>query len=428
MIKLNNDQETSIDVMSGFITDKYNKDNMFLLEGQAGTGKTTCINHLVKRFPRIKFIFTAPTNKATKVLNDMTYSEEVNVSCITIYSLLGLAVSYKEDSLVLKEVNRPSINNYDVVVVDEGSMVNREIYDRCKRHKHVKFIFMGDPYQLPPIGEEESITMRIRQKCVLSKVERHDNQILALATRIRESIENGGTAVSVKTDRDANGGIFVCKRESFKPTITKMLNCEGYKEDPSKYKVVAWRNTTVVEYNNFIREQLYGDISHDIMFFKGERVIATHPVIYSEVMLLMTDEEAVVEKVKIKQHEIYPELKCYELALKKESSNIVQEGSLVYVDVVHQDSLKAYKDMLSVFAFEARNSGRKWKDFWDLKQAHFNDIRSCHAITAHRSQGSTYNSVMVDVGDILMNYDEIEALKCFYVATTRASRSVILTL
>ena len=75
---------------------------------------------------------------------------------------------------------------------------------------------------------------------------------------------------------------------------------------------------------------------------------------------------------------------------------------------------------------QAKQKKISWGGFWALKNEFMHDVRPCHAITAHRSQGSTYRSVFVDVEDILSNYNTTEALRCLYVACTRASDILVL--
>jgi ATP-dependent exoDNAse (exonuclease V) alpha subunit len=60
----------------------------------------------------------------------------------------------------------------------------------------------------------------------------------------------------------------------------------------------------------------------------------------------------------------------------------------------------------------------KWREFWQLKEA-FNEIRHSYAITSHRSQGSSYRKVFVDLEDIMLNRNRQEAFRSLYVSCTR---------
>ena len=63
-----------------------------------------------------------------------------------------------------------------------------------------------------------------------------------------------------------------------------------------------------------------------------------------------------------------------------------------------------------------------WRAFWSWR-TQFHSVRYPYALTAHRSQGSTFDHVMVDQRDILYNRNAEEALRCLYVADTRARLS-----
>ena len=79
---LNDQQNEAVDLLLLFTKDPTKQ--MFLLEGSAGTGKTTTIQEYVARAGR-RIVLTAPTNKATKVLKDMNRPCSVPVEARTIY-------------------------------------------------------------------------------------------------------------------------------------------------------------------------------------------------------------------------------------------------------------------------------------------------------------------------------------------------------
>ena len=74
---------------------------------------------------------------------------------------------------------------------------------------------------------------------------------------------------------------------------------------------------------------------------------------------------------------------------------------------------------------EARVAPRKWGAFWEFKDA-FHKLRHSYAITAHRSQGSTYNAAFVNWQDILLNRNKPEAMRCLYVACSRPKKELYL--
>jgi len=57
----------------------------------------------------------------------------------------------------------------------------------------------------------------------------------------------------------------------------------------------------------------------------------------------------------------------------------------------------------------------------------FHPVKYAYALTAHRSQGSTYENVWVDTSDILYNRERREAFQCLYTACSRPTKRLNLT-
>ena len=93
--------------------------------------------------------------------------------------------------------------------------------------------------------------------------------------------------------------------------------------------------------------------------------------------------------------------------------------------VLHEEHEGAFANKTERLAQEAKADKRKWRHFWDLKDA-FHSLRHAYAITAHRAQGSTYEHAYVDWRDILLNRNRQEAYRCLYVACTRPKKVLVL--
>lgn len=423
----NQDQLNAIDLMIKFLADP--SEFFFLLEGYAGTGKSTCIQEVIARMPGLAAVFTAPTNKATRVLLDLSHKRGLQIPCCTIYSLLGLRLKGTGEKQTIELEGESKMPLYRLVVVDESSMANQEVFNHILEQAYnysVKVIFMGDPAQLPPVGEKSSpVFTDIKSKAVLTKVERHDNQILTLATRIRKEWSGDGDGSSMfATDHDDKGGVYCVDARKFNLQIERAFTSDTYKDDPSLVRIIAWTNEAVRTYNDMVRRLLYGE---DLQpFHIGERVVVCQPLIDVAAMkatkmteiTMTTDQEAVVLAVDVVPHLIYTRFKTLRLQLETD------DGEVNEAYVIHPDDEANFQTNLSNMADDARARKASWASFWDMKQM-FHDIRPCHAITAHRSQGSTYDSVLVDACNIQLNKNRREMLQCMYVAVSRASRVVV---
>jgi hypothetical protein len=71
---------------------------------------------------------------------------------------------------------------------------------------------------------------------------------------------------------------------------------------------------------------------------------------------------------------------------------------------------------------------RIWKDWQENVIDRFAQLNYGYAITVHKSQGSTFKNVFIDIMDIFENFNQKERLKCLYTAITRSSHSLELLL
>lgn len=431
-IQFNDEQKGALTAMESFMQD--DEQLFFLLEGYAGTGKTTCIQELVKTLG-VETALTAPTNKATRVLMEMARKARgddenaAKVVCGTIYSILGLLLKGDAEKQRIVPEGESKIELYKLIVVDEASMVSEELFNHIleqAQNHHKKVIFMGDPAQLPPVNEIRSpVFDLITNKATLTKVMRHDNQILNLATAVRKAWADGTeTRNLVKTDNDELGGVWCVDSKKFAAQINAAFTADTYQDDPSKVRIIAWTNEAVNGYNSMVRQLIYGDDTQ--AFHMGERVVVCQPIIDVEVkaktkqteITMTTDSEAVVIKMEEVNHPVYKRFLCNRLVLEDD------EGWASEVYVIHPSMAAEMKQTLSNIADDAKARRGSWSSFWEMKGL-FHDVRPCHAITAHRSQGSTYDTVLVDVNNIMLNRREKEMLQCLYVAVSRASRIVV---
>jgi ATP-dependent exoDNAse (exonuclease V) alpha subunit len=93
--------------------------------------------------------------------------------------------------------------------------------------------------------------------------------------------------------------------------------------------------------------------------------------------------------------------------------------------VLHPASKQQFENDSQMLAHEAQGNSKLWRRFWEHKDM-FHDIRFAYALTAHRSQGSTYTNCFVDYQDVLYNRNRREAFQCLYVAASRARKKLYL--
>lgn len=216
MIKFSPQQQDAIDTVHKRIKADEPVTRLF---GYAGTGKTTIAKELSRLSSRV--LYAAFTGKAASVLT------RKGCPASTIHSLIyqptgnygdkieKLKIELEKDPdnekiiAELKEARKKAkqpgfsfdpaaseLNEADLLVLDEVSMVDRKIADDLLSFG-VPILAIGDPAQLPPVGAGGYFTKggEGAADALLTQVERHDGAVIDLATLIRET----------KTRPDTNG-------------------------------------------------------------------------------------------------------------------------------------------------------------------------------------------------------------------------------
>lgn len=122
-----------------------------ILTGGPGSGKTTTLRGMIDELERRgqKVLCLAPTGKAAKRM-----SEQTERPASTIHRKLGFAGLRPPAKLEDDFSNRGSFNDFDVVVIDEASMLDLRVAERVLSHidADTRLVLVGDPDQLPPVG------------------------------------------------------------------------------------------------------------------------------------------------------------------------------------------------------------------------------------------------------------------------------------
>ena len=214
----NESQSVALKELTKFIRDS--KEKMYVLQGHAGTGKTSLINYLFtdSYFINKTVVFSAPTNKAVSVMKSMApeNSSKKSMDYKTIHKLFSMKrnidingnsqfnvdiESLISENYIERKNKYKNIFDYDFIVIDECSMISKEIlmviYKFSNKIKG-KILFLGDKCQLPPINEEKSKVFTIIPCYNLSDVVRCNSKLLPFCNYIRECIETNCNGLKIK--------------------------------------------------------------------------------------------------------------------------------------------------------------------------------------------------------------------------------------
>ena len=428
-MEFNNDQKAAIRrAVDGFLE----KDLPGLtIIGEGGTGKTTCVMDIAAQLIKagLKVLFTAPTNKAVKQLEKSAKRYGLtlnNVAFQTLHSALGLALLPSEENKYAHRLGRGVFPIFDVVVVDEASMLGKRVlFDYllpdAKEH-NCKLLLMGDDMQLPPVKEKESLAFKVFDTVRLTQVERQaaDSNILTLSGLLRTAMANNKPFFSPAIQ---GNGVEVIKSADFLKEVVKAFDKDT---DLDEQRVLAWSNARVDEINSAIRQKLFGRGAP--RFVEGERVVTGAPITDGETVLLSTDEECIVHRItesSIEDEETGDIYRTLMLVLNPIHADIGQ----VFAHVLDDRETDRYWDRLNHLASMAKKHPQEARMFWakyhDFKDL-FASIRYCYCITVHRSQGSTFRRAFVDLNNILKNNIRAERQRLVYVAFSRPSHELLL--
>lgn len=406
-MKLNDEQKMALAAIKDFLG---GNEKFFLLSGAAGTGKTYCLHALALESKK-RILYTAPTNKAVSVINKSLKSAGVSAETATIYSFLGLKLEASGAIKVLRSSGKQSFPDYDLVVIDEASMINAQLFgliEAAALAKKLKFLFLGDPYQLPPVGEMASKVWGTSSCITLKEVVRHKNTILDLASYVKNFI--GKPPMPIRIQPSANVKFLTVHEadKKIKDNLDQFLGMD-------KLKILSWRNAAVDNYNLKVRRHLFVDTAQP--FVVGDRVMLKEPAKINEGFIANTNDEGVIQRIEIDTHELHSYVIVYKTQIALDDGRIV---NLTIPTPEGQFQVDREKERLSEVS---KQQPRMWKTFWEFHES-FHYIAPAYSLTVHKSQGSTYDEVIIDYKDILSNRNHEESLRCLYVAVTRAKNTV----
>ena len=441
-------QNTLLRLLSDFIFGE-DKDDLFLLKGYAGTGKTTTISAFVNSLASVgkKAVLLAPTGRAAKVIS--LYSKR---EAFTIHKKIYFPKKQSNGSVDF--VLQPNKHRNTIFIIDEASMIpdsrqNQKLFetgsllDDLIRYVYsghqCKLIFIGDTAQLPPVKlnispalEQDTLTYDFYKNVTeieLDEVMRQheDSGILANATLLRLMIQNDAT--NFKFDIDFPDIIRLDDGYDIEDALVTAYDNDGV-EDTA---FIVRSNKRANQYNQQIRMQIRGQeneisagdyimvVKNNYYWLKENSTagfIANGDI--CEVLKIFSIKELYGFKfaeVEVRMID-YPEMKPFETVLLLDTLTS-ETPSLTY-----EESNKLYQAVKEDYAHEKSKS----KQFLAIKKNPFFNalqVKFSYSMTCHKSQGGQWKTVFIEQPYLPEGVSK-EYFRWLYTALTRAQEKLYL--
>lgn len=424
MTQLTQDQEKASKAFFKFLmTDE----RYFVISGGAGVGKTFLMGHISEDvLPRYKesckvlgvkpdyhFVsFTATTNKAAEVLE-----QSVGQPVDTIHSFLGLKVheNHKTGKTEIQRSNGYKVRKNRVVFIDESSMIDSDLLAFIDEAlPNCKIVFVGDHAQMSPVNEAISpIYEKVSKEnfVFLGIPVRNANSpaLVDLCTQLRNTVETG----EFKPIVPVPGVIDHLSAQEMMDEIT--INFRTHNSDA---RILCYTNSRVQDYNAYIRE------------LRGLPELLTA----GEVQVVASAYAAGQNRFSVEREVLVHEASQKVFSGGHEDMSDTGEPILYQtvtvtlaatpenppLEVKRCTNPMVLKSVLKRFA-----KLKAWSDYFTLKSAYI-DLRDRDACTVYKSQGSTYNTVYVDIGNIGTSFDAEQVARMLFVGASRARNRVCL--
>lgn len=443
MKQLTEEQDLALQKLEDFI---YNKDPVICLEGSAGVGKTFVLNEYIQFLDSndINFVLCAPTHKAKLVMEEVT-----GYGATTLHKLLSLAPNIEIFNLDYRDLKFLStgfdeVPSKGIIIVDEASMITDELYNLLldySKQKNSKLCFIGDLAQLQGVNNGgTSLAFKCPNKITLTQIHRQskDNLLLPVLTKLRDN--------PIKTFKPIENYLYTYNNtKDFMLEATKHFQYAIQNKNTDYVKLVAYTNARVKALNACMRKLLWKDDQeyHPYEFLIGyENFEYNKNMFYNSLDYLVLDKPKRIRKYIPNFMNVYGyELCLYDRVYKQANSIFILDRN-TDSDII--SNLAGTIEDLRLTALELKISGnrqkanRMWRKYFETINSFASpfdlmfDNRVVkkktfdygYASTTHKQQGSSINTVFVDMNNLMSCRNREELRQLQYVALSRTKTNV----
>jgi len=420
------------------------KDEILLVKGYAGTGKTTAMRSLVKTLQqfKLKVVLLAPTGRAAKVLRKIT-----GHAAFTIHKKIYRQKSSKDGfgTFILDK----NLHTQTLFIVDEASMISNaspegsifgsgqlleDLLYYVYSGTQCKLILVGDTAQLPPVGRTLSPALDLPElqshgfqvhEFFLEEVVRQQKEsgILQNATQLRKSL--GAKQIRYPQFRtDHYPDIQYVHGNDFLELLGQCYDTSGQEET----MVVVRSNKQANKYNAGIRSRILWreeEISRSdlLMVVKNNYFwMAEHE------QLDFIANGDICEIISIQGFEERYGYRFADLSIRLIDYDDLEVDVKVILETLHLESAsmssKQHQDLFYLVAEDYADVSPKKKRWEKVKNdPYFNalQVKFAYAVTCHKAQGGQWKNVFIDHGYFVDDMMSREYIRWLYTAFTRTT-------
>lgn len=473
-IKLTVSQENVLRQILDFVFKS--TDRVFILKGYAGTGKTTLMKFLISELTELDkpYRLLASTGRAAKVLANLSDSNgQTSTIHSMVYSFNGLnkEIEEKEELVADKTgqlflVFEPSHLDKDnepetIYIIDEASMVSdvatkdvtqakfgegrllKELLDYDTRSGS-KFIFVGDPCQLPPIEEynspalmpdyfKERFGMQAQEAQLTEIMRQQEVSGIVDASKLIRNLYNAAPESTQMYGSQKLWGYLPFRRFrdiTLHHDLDAMLN-----DYVAKVKKDGFNSAVCISRSNKACMQLSATVRRQLGFVDGRIQEGDLLLVIQNNLLtgLMNGDMVTVEEIApntaTRARLTFRQMKVKELFTGRTYTTLVIE-EIAYQGRLNLDS-QQQQGLFIDFVMRMRDKGitqKNKKAFYEamFRDPYLNALRCVfgYAITCHKSQGGEWDEVYVHVPRNITLNPIKETYQWVYTSMTRARKTL----
>ena len=461
-ITYNKEQQSAIINAVSFLKTNTDPTQYYVIEGKAGTGKTTIAKEILKEFENEQIYVAAVSHKAKSVIKNSFGEDTRRKKFFSIAGLLGMKGINDNDTQTTKfqvSLKVPLFDNPPaLLVIDEASMITEDVLKKIidinsSLSRPFQMLFLGDIGQIQPIRDDQSEFYRTHKDLLNKKSDifnsKHKSKLI---TRVRQGESNpilpyadyfwensqkenpelNPTQHIVRNNQITDKGslLFSNSEAEVLNSVIKSVKNAVEKGLTNHVKIVTYHVNEKTELNKKIHEALFGK---DSDYSKGDFIILNQPYDVSLYVSMENSTEMQITGIKdIEEDENGIHILNIETNGSAYDVHDGTERKNCTIQVVSRNDIAKYNQKLQEMANEAKRQmnvaykRQLWIQFWEYK-GRYADVDFGYAITAHKSQGSTYDIVVVDEKDIMgtsatSNQEKSELI---YTALTRPRKTAI---